>query len=390
MTAQQAFARAATVLRCAVRAGLVMARLAITRLESTRLPLAWPDRALLTMAGLALAGVITMTGEVTAAPRSPSPSAVAWRHYGLLGLPLWLSTDARGDTQCLSDDGVECLWGANRDTAPTPGPALRTVRCGPQHLRLHRRTGYERADSWCRAPLILRAWQDVSTGPPRIFQDGELTTLWRGMPLPRWTAADQPMWVVRGVLSERGELGLHIDVTVRDRGLARSGRLSLTVRAGAGTSAEAGPDGFRMTGLATIAPGPVTLAILMDPQGQVHFHQAEGWVDDILSPRHEVGQAPMAPPPTDARGRPLTVSDGPLWPIVGGRGGPLGGGEAQVKLSYPADNAGLLDLAALAAAAAKPADAASSPAQAPVAAAWTPPRAMIDDALFAIRRAVPR
>lgn len=346
-------------------------------------------------AGRLVALAVTLMALPAFASAAPAPAETPWRHYGLLGFHLWLATSPGGDTMCASDDGRACHWGdAATGPSPVPDRATRTLTCGAEHRRLHRVSGYERPDDWCNAPEILRAWGDAATSAPQVFQDGPTTTLWRGMPLPRWRAADAPIWVVRGVLAPGAELGLHVDVTIRDRGAMRPGHLSLTLRAGAASVAEPGPAGFRMTGLAPAAPGPVTLALRIDARGLVHFHQAQGWVEDILSPRHEIGQGPAnGADGADGEGRlDGEGSEGrpPLWPIVAGRGGPSGGGEAQVKLSFPTvDDPDIsIDLGTSRGAAGIDASPPAVDRPDPGGPA-TAHRAAIDDAIFAVRRRVP-
>lgn len=126
-----------------------------------------------------------------------------WQDHTLLGHPGMLAKNARGDTMCLSYDGLQCerieapmaldLKAAHfhdshaHPSAPTGGN-IRPLVCGAPHAQRYGHRGYDAPGHWCDTPEIVARWLHPDPGDTYALSDYRLA-------IPPWAASDRPVWV---------------------------------------------------------------------------------------------------------------------------------------------------------------------------------------------------
>ncbi|KAI1692007.1 hypothetical protein Ddc_23906 [Ditylenchus destructor] len=112
-----------------------------------------------------------------------------WQDHTLLGHPGMLAKNARGDTMCLSYDGLQCerieapmaldLKAAHfhdshaHPSAPTGGN-IRPLVCGAPHAQRYGHRGYDAPGHWCDTPEIVARWLHPDPGDTYALSDYRL------------------------------------------------------------------------------------------------------------------------------------------------------------------------------------------------------------------------
>ena len=118
-----------------------------------------------------------------------------WLSYRPLRHNVELATGPRGDVMCRSADGTTCMPAG----APTPASGLNPLVCGRMLRDRTGSKGYDDPKHWCSSREIVPVFAGMK----------EKSDLGRGIhgfpaeqkayiiPLPAWSAGDEPRWVVR-------------------------------------------------------------------------------------------------------------------------------------------------------------------------------------------------
>jgi len=78
----------------------------------------------------------------------------AWTCVSGIDCPLRLNT--AGDVECMSQDGINCMWTAGNcaGTLASPPATINPLTCGTNHMNLYNSFGYEVSTHWC-----YRGWE---------------------------------------------------------------------------------------------------------------------------------------------------------------------------------------------------------------------------------------
>jgi hypothetical protein len=82
-----------------------------------------------------------------------SSKSYTWQYVENGGKTLFNLDKESGDVQCLSYDGLNCLWGfvdaANDNPTYSKKDPIIPLKCGEQHMKLYNSTGYNDTNHWC-------------------------------------------------------------------------------------------------------------------------------------------------------------------------------------------------------------------------------------------------